>query len=335
MKIYILFYDFPHTSDNHAGMGYLARHLKAKNSNIRLIKHLPQEIKGGRFWGPIYSVLIYCYLLFCLRRGDKVFFMEYLTNHVAFQHKIAKWLRKSGKKNKFVGLIHLAGSHLMEIYGEERIIKENLIPLDKIIVFGSSLARFLKKTGYHGNIETSYHYADVTFYKPKQRSIAPAYLQVIIMGGIKRNFNDLSMIIKQLPTGITFHCCLGNGEIPKALQGLPHAKFYNYLSELQLLDLMQKSDVHLAVMDDTIGSNAVTSSMATGLIQVISNVGSIKDYCDESNSFLCTNVSDFVKVLTYLTLNPALVVQMKTKAQEKAQRLSLENFTKGFASLIE
>ena len=58
---------------------------------------------------------------------------------------------------------------------------------------------------------------------------------------------------------------------------------------------MNDSDISLNVMKDTIGSNVICTSMATGLAMVVSDVGSIRDYCDETNACFCSSPDDFIE----------------------------------------
>ena len=53
----------------------------------------------------------------------------------------------------------------------------------------------------------------------------------------------------------------------------------------------------LNVMKDTIGSNVICTSMATGLSMVVSDVGSIRDYCSETNAVSVLLHDDFIKIL--------------------------------------
>ncbi|UVV76520.1 glycosyltransferase family 4 protein [Bacteroides fragilis] len=57
---------------------------------------------------------------------------------------------------------------------------------------------------------------------------------------------------------------------------------------------MNKADVSLNIMKDTIGSNVIVTSMAMGLAMVVSDVGSIRDYVDESNGLFCLTSKDFI-----------------------------------------
>ena len=47
---------------------------------------------------------------------------------------------------------------------------------------------------------------------------------------------------------------------------------------------MANADISPNVMEDTVGSNVIVTSLAMGLAMICSNVGSIKDYCDDSNT---------------------------------------------------
>lgn len=334
MAVYILYYDFASTSGNHAGMSYLAQKLKVQFPEVQLIKHFPQEVKGGRFWVHIHTVLLFCYLFIFLKPGDKVFFMEYLTYGVAFQDRIAKWLKRAGKSNKLIGLVHLAGSHLLDLYGDEKIISQKLSYLDKIVVFGSSLASFIRERGFNKEITICHHYVDSTFYHPQEANGEHEKLHVIIVGRLKRNFEQLNEIITKAADNVVFHLCLGDKPLPEIFKKQINVKAYGFLSEEELLKRMQTCDVHLAVLEDTVGSNAITSAMAVGLVQVVSDVGSIRDYCNESNSILCTSVSDFTEALSFLSQNLVLVTSMKNSARHQAEKMSLENFYKSFPGLL-
>jgi len=334
MAVYILYYNFPSTSGNHAGMGYLAQKLKAQFPNVKLIKHAPQEVKGAKYWLKIESILIFCYLYIFLKPGDKVFFMEYLTYGVAFQDRIARWLKKTGKSCRLIGLIHLSGSHLIDLYGDEQIISSKLSWLDKVVVFGSSLATFVRAQGFNKELAVCHHYADTNFYRPAAIRQEKKGLHVIVVGSLKRNFQQLNEIIAETTGDVVFHICSGGKILLKPSRQRNNVISYGFLPEDALLKLMQTCDVHLAVLEDTVGSNAITSAMAVGLAQVVSDVGSIRDYCDESNSILCTGVNDFTEALSFLSQNAALVQSMKRSARRHAEKMSLENFYKNFPKLL-
>ena len=91
-----------------------------------------------------------------------------------------------------------------------------------------------------------------------------------------------------------------------------NVEVFNYISEDLLLEKIQNADINLSVMRDTIGSNTIVSSMACGLAQICSDVGSIRDYCDDSNSIFCDNtVASFVDAIDKLKSDVELLSNMK------------------------
>ena len=69
--------------------------------------------------------------------------------------------------------------------------------------------------------------------------------------------------------------------------------------ESELRQHMANANISLNVMEDTVGSNVIVTSLAMGLAMICSNVGSIKDYCDDSNTILCnnSNVEEFSQAI--------------------------------------
>jgi len=333
-RIYLLYYDFKHTSGNHAGMAYFAEQFGDRIPQAVLIKHLNQEFTGGRFIAYIYSFFIACYLSIRLRSGDKVLFMEYLSGYFGHQALIARLMQCFRKKSCMIGLVHLSGNHLLSIYGSAKAIERRLRPLAKVVVFGSSLARFIRQIGYGGLIHRTLHFADTEFYTPapKNKSNGGA-LHVLFMGNLLRNFDKLEQIILACDDRVVFHVGLGRLR-RKMLNGRSNVKVYGYLAETEMLELMRSCDVNLSVLVDTIGSNVITSTLAAGLIQVVSDVGSIRDYCDEGNSFFCHSTMDYVRALKKLSESPELKNQMKANAREKAKMFSLERTIDAFSQLI-
>lgn len=332
-KIYVLYYDFKSTAGNHAGMAHLARALNTELDNVVIVKHFPQEYKGGKYVGFIYAYCLLFYLMVKLKKNDKVFFMEYLSGYFGYQDLISKKLRRLGYKNQLAGLVHLSGSHLLEFYKSKLDILERINYLDQIWTFGSSLSIFFKSIGFDKEIITTFHYADTNYYKPShvRDSDVSAPLNVIFVGNLKRNFTQLrEIVLGAFESNINFHICTGRSKLDLGIEHLPNVKLYGFLEEKELLVLMQKGDVNLSVMEDTIGSNAITTALAVGMVQVVSDVGSIRNYCDESNSFFCVDTKDFIESLHYLSLNNNKLLSMKASAFSRGQSLSISNFIKYF-----
>ena len=291
---YIVYYDFAITSGNHAGMSHLARLIGKERSEVRLIKSIPHQFRFGTAFALLYAISLAVYFKFKLKKEDQVFFFEYLTKGVAHQDLTARWMKRLRISNALLGLVHLSGNHLLEKYKTEEQIRIKLKPLSKVFVFGSSLERFLRRACYQKEIVTTFHYVDNHYYRPlPAKQVQTPELRVICMGGLKRNFRLLKTVIAAMPE-VHFNILKGNYDLKTEFEDCRNVTLHGYLTEDVMRSLMQECDVSLSVMEDTVGSNVITSSMAVGLVQVVSDVGSIRDYCNEENSFLCKTTADFI-----------------------------------------
>jgi glycosyltransferase involved in cell wall biosynthesis len=332
-KTYIVYYTWSNTASNHAGMAYLVKKLnRAFPKHIKLIE-IPRRInKWPLKLQRIHFYFLAIYLKVFLTKSDKVLFMEYLGNVSGNQTGLAIKLREWGVKNKLFGLVHLSGSNLIELYGTTEYIKQGADAVNNILVFGSSLADFFIGLGYKHKITTTFHYVDTNYYKPSKEPKL-GMLQVIIVGSIKRNFNKIREIIKEC-NEINFHICQGNKDLSAYFPPEENVKLYNFLSESELLSLMQTCQVSLNILEDTVGSNVITTSMACGLVNVVSDVGSVRDYCNNRNAMLCKKDEDYINALLELAKNEKLVKELSLDSVSCSQKINLEKSIGFFETIL-
>lgn len=328
-KIYIHFVDWKNTSGNHAGMAYLCKKLKINDIKIELIELKLCQIRGGKYINWLRSLIHTFYFIRKCKKGDTVFFMEYMTKNSAFQENIAKVMKCYKPDVVLKGMIHLSNKHLIEQYKSKQVVYKNLQYLDKIYVMGSSLKKFFLSMGIqeHKIIETL-HYVDHDFYYPKKFT-TNKILNVICLGNLKRNFSLLKEIIIECPE-INFTVCQGVLNLKSIFSDCSNVKLIGFIPEIELRQLMQSSDVSLNVMDDTVGSNVITTSMACGLAMVVSDVGSIRDYCDNQYSILCSEKKDYINALKNLNENRERCFQLQKIASAKSKNFSIKNFMTHF-----
>ena len=127
-----------------------------------------------------------------------------------------------------------------------------------------------------------------------------------------------------------FTICQGVVDMSAFFSEFDNVRLIPYVAESDLRNYMDESDISLNVMEDTIGSNVIVTSMAMGLAMICSDVGSIRDYCDESNTIFCNNncVEDFSNAIKKLSEDSDLLYSMRLSAQHKAMLFSIENFHK-------
>lgn len=327
-KIYLVYFEWSMTKGNHAGMAYLAQSLERDIPNVRAIKMISGKSRIIKLLNVFYSIIIAIKLRIILKPGDKVFLMEYMARS-CFQDVIAKSLKLSGVKNEITGLVHLAGNHLLEIYGSLEPIKHKLEYIDRIITLGSSLTDFFKNVVGYNNVITTFHYTDSDYYKPLPDNYIGKDLKVLCIGATKRDFGFLCKLVHDMPD-INFNICQGHHDLSHYFRGCQNVTLYGYMPEKELLHLMQTSDVNLSVMEDTIGSNVIVGGLSTGMIMVVSDVGSIRDYCTEDESFLCKTENDFIYALDYLRNHLEEIPARRAKSCERGRVFSYESFKETF-----
>jgi glycosyltransferase involved in cell wall biosynthesis len=107
-----------------------------------------------------------------------------------------------------------------------------------------------------------------------------------------------------------------------------------YMSEDELRNQMNQSDVSINVMDDTVGSNVITTSLAMGLALVVTDVGSIRDYCSDKNAVFCENTAQsLILSVNELAGHVDKVKKMGRESLEFSSNLSIENVDAWFDSL--
>lgn len=356
---YLIVQDWQSTHGNHAGMVHMCKMLKEKwpEEYEVFVKASPKSSKpitGNwlkrklvgkyRYYKGMYYKKHTClqnYLSLCLpmfeklKEGDEVFLLEYLLPDEP-QYGLAMYIRK---KFPFVRIYAL--SHLTKSYFEQSIVKKtpNIVyewskPIDVMLTLGTSLTQyFIEKNVPASKLSTGFHYVDSDYYKKKQPVESHSPLRVIMMGALQRDYGMFSEIVKQCPD-IHWIICRGRKNVDDLFPKSPNVKLKGFLEEDELRHQMDIADVSLNVMEDTVGSNVITTSMAMGLAMVVSDVGSIRDYCDNDNALFCTNnVQQFVQAIKKLQSNSALVQQMKESSLEKSKRLQIGNVHRWFLNL--
>ncbi|MGY3213769.1 glycosyltransferase [Mucilaginibacter sp. HD30] len=330
---YFVVQDWETTKANHAGMAHLCKSIKKldpENVKIIVVPHIVFN-KGGRLGKDLQNLLysfISIYVAIRIKKNDKLFLMEYFSEYVE-QYRISKMCRRLSKKIRIYALAHHTPEELDLLFPNDKEICKQTQVLDKLLTLGSSLtAYFIKRGVSPEKMVTTFHYVDVDYYNSnniKTQQIITR-LNAIIIGNVKRNYHLLYEVFVNTP-GVHFTFCISKQTISDEFRKLKNVSIVGYVSEDKLKSLMAEADVSLNVLYYTVGSNAITTSMAMGLVVVANDVGSIRDYCNEDNSILCDNDSaSFSKALNYLQKNTDVLISKKTAAVKAAQTLSIENF---------
>ena len=342
---YLICQDYPNTSNNHAGMKHMSFLLKSKfpidyevivfphfdlicQTNILLLNKI-LRILNRYLVTPVKYRILGRKLKSKLKNSDRVFLLEYLMKSYP-QLVLAKYLRRHLPDITTYGLVHLVPEKLKNSFSNLEI-EEWSNSVDTILTLGSSLTQFftneINLSTY--KVKTLFHYVDLDYYR-SARHFSNYYGEnpvILIQGNQKRNYYLLQDIIEQNPNSL-FIICQGLTNLSHLFGKYPNVRLKGFISENELLKTMQEADISLNVMDDTIGSNVITTSLAVGMAMIVSDVGSIRDYCDNSFTIFCdnTNIDTFTKAIETLSTNVGSLKEMKKQSHKKSFNFSIEKF---------
>lgn len=353
---WLIVQDWKSTHGNHAGMVHMCQLLcelypekymmlvkkapklikSRKSILLKLLIHisfiLTKEIKRRKFAEEYISL---CQTMFHkLKNGDEIFLLEYNSPTVS-QFELAKYVRKKYPFVRIYGLTHMTPLYYSSHYGSKSMIKKWSYVIDKQLTLGSSLSNYMESIGIpHEKISTGFHYVDNIYYKPDNEDFQiNEPLTIIAMGSLQRNFVLLANIVKKCPC-FKWIICKGKNNIDELFEGLNNVQLVGYVEECDLKGYMSVSDLSLNVLEDTVGSNVITTSMAMGLGLIVSDVGSIRDYCDESNAVFCDNTADsFANEIIKLVHDKNKILSLRKNSLKKSSLLNIHRVDDWFDSL--
>lgn len=354
---YLIVQDWLSTHGNHAGMKHMCDLLVAKypDEYKMFVKECPRTWKSprtfmekicwrlhGKYAKEHYLTKTYPreYLGLCspmfsnLKDGDEVFLLEYMLPW-ASQYELACYIRENYPKVKIYALSHLTGKYFDEMTANDSdLIQKWAKPVDKLLTLGSSLSSYFEKAGIpKEKISTGFHYVDSDFYQKQDTIEVHKPLRVIMMGALQRDYGMLSEIVKCCPE-VHWTICRGRKNVDDLFPKSPNVELKGFLEEEELRHQMDIADVSLNIMEDTVGSNVITTSMSMGLAMIVSDVGSIRDYCNENNTLFSSFDKDsFINSIRMLENNSAKLEQMKAASINNANRLRIDNINKWFSNL--
>ena len=126
----------------------------------------------------------------------------------------------------------------------------------------------------------------------------------------------------------SFVICQGFSDLSSYFTGVNNVRLIPFVPEDELRQLMAESDISLNIMEDTIGSNVIVTSLAMGLAMVCSDVGSIHEYCSDDNTIFCKNeiVNEFSDAILKLSSDKKSLLDMKILSMESRNKFTIEEF---------
>lgn len=340
---YLIVQEWENTMGNHAGMKHMCDLLVEKYPECykMLVKPIPRKFRRtnnkfrnlyNKWFSKIYTSYIYareyrklCKQMFAeLIYGDNVFLLEYLTIDYP-QRELAQYIHKHFPGIKVYALAHLTPSYYRGYPDAKKIISEWISDVDKILTLGSSLSTYYEEIGIEtAKICTGFHYVDSDYYQPKLKQLICERIRIICIGSLQRDFELLAEIVKKTPD-VDWIICKGRKDVDRKFTGLHNVTLKDFLTEEEMRELMNDADISLNVLEDTVGSNVITTSMAMGLGIIVSDVGSIRNYCGNDNAIFCINtVESFVSAINTLICNKKRIEEMKDASIKRIDKLKID-----------
>lgn len=355
---YLIVQDWLSTSGNHAGMKHMCelllqkypndyevyvkecskvRDLQLKGTFLRTLgSRLKRYIihKREKYYANKLYIELCKPMFIKLKDGDEVFLLEYMQPDVS-QYELACYIRK-----RFPAIKIYALSHLTCKFFEGRVNKEpDFIfkwakPVDKLLTLGSSLSEYFKEVGIpEEKISTGFHYVDSDYYHKNTELKIHKPITIIAMGALQRDYSMLAEIVKTC-TAVRWIICRGRKDVDCLFPKTDNVELKGFLLEDELYHQMDIADISLNIMEDTVGSNVITTSMAMGLAIVVTDVGSIRDYCDESNAVFCQNsINSIVEAINSIIWDEEKIYKMKKSSMRKSLELSIDRVDRWFKNL--
>lgn len=340
--IYLVCQDWSNTTNNHAGIKYLCKELEKRHKDdvkciiIKDYYRVPpknpilfrlKQIYVKNFAYKRRLNEIGKYLRRNSTKNDTIILMEYLEKLFP-QYTLAKYIKKYVSYKVLCGLAHKVPAELNNAFGDT-LFKKWQENVDLLLTLGTSLSSYFVTRGVPQNrVRTLFHYVDSTYYhmNPDKVDIHTP-VRVIAMGNQARNVDLLKKIVKANPN-VHFTICQGVQDLSLYFKNCDNISLIPFVPENELRKKMAESDISINVMQDTIGSNVIVTSMAMGLAMICSDVGSIRDYCNENNCIFCKNDNpdDFSKAIAEYEADTKMLLSHKMESIRIAQSLSIERF---------
>lgn len=342
--IYLLYQSWENTESNHAGMKNMCLRLEEgfpeKYQAVDVPKKKERPSRGLIAKGVNFAYRVYWRAVrsrkfravverIGLKDEDKVILTEYMDVRVG-HIEIAKLLRRVNGKSKIFGISHLVPSKIESMF-DDKTLREWVGQVDGIVTFGRSLSEYYLKRGVEKQLLfTTFHYVD-DYYREKADGKKRG-VRVLVQGNQMRDLDLLVKIIGKSPE-IEFLVCQGLKDLSSVLD-CPNVKLIPFVEESELRELMKECPISLNVMEDTIGSNVIVTSMGMSEAMICSDVGSIRDYCSEENCIFCKSEEDFIEALRLLTSNRQVLESKRKSSYILSEKFRLVNFEKEIGNLI-
>jgi glycosyltransferase involved in cell wall biosynthesis len=222
------------------------------------------------------------------------------------------------KTNKIIATFHMPPAKFLKITEGTQHLKK----LDAVIILAPNQESLFKNIVKPEKVHLVPHGVDTKFFHPV-RDIKKHEKKCLFVGTHLRNFKMLRQVIEEINrkdpevsfTIVTFKDFFNHFE------GLRNVKLCSSVSEEQLVDFYNTSELLLLPISDCTACNTVLEAMACGLPIVSTQVGGISMYVNEKSAALVNpgDISRMVERTLEIVNNQQLKLSMSREARKKAE----------------
>ena len=169
--------------------------------------------------------------------------------------------------------------------------RKNYQLIDKAIVVSRNMINTIEKYVGAGKVVFIPHGVDTNFFKPVKNSTNGNKKKVLTVGNWKRDFDLLVKVaskMMEIDSSVTFEI-ISIEDNKKIFKGLRNVKFRCNISDEDLLEAYHKSCLLFLPLLDCTANNALLEGLACGLPILVTDVGGVRDYADDSSVSYCNN----------------------------------------------
>jgi glycosyltransferase involved in cell wall biosynthesis len=190
-----------------------------------------------------------------------------------------------GRRNRIVATYH----QLPQFFEQRRKLLAHLNDLDAIILVASNQRGFFDTIVDSRRVHVIQHGVDTDFFQPDLRADrAKRTLRCLTVGSNYRNFDLHVQVIDNIHRSLRDieFMIVGEPYYAEHFGGLENVRYLSGISDAELLKCYQSADILLLPLADATACNGLLEGMACGLPIVVTEVGGVRDYVDETCAML-------------------------------------------------
>jgi glycosyltransferase involved in cell wall biosynthesis len=240
--------------------------------------------------------------------------------------------RQTGKVNALAGHKDrlIATYHQIPTFFEQRREQYSFLhTLDAVVLVSSNQRAFFESMTDANKVHVIPHGVDTIYFQPPKLQCPHPKFNCLTVGSNYRD-NDLHVAVIEalnktpLRENLEFQI-IGEPRFSGLFSGIGNVHYMSGVSDADLLLFYQHADIMLMPLVESTANNALLEAMACGLPIIVTDVGGIRDYIDDSYAKLLPlhNIDAMVDE----TMNLIGDIELQRKLGKRARQKAEESFS--------